>query len=87
MYIYTFVYICEDAVAGAPHDPAERQPRGCEAWWGVHREFLIDSLLVRIHFIVVRLGGPASRHGSLYFLFQVALNLLSSVGGQLGCRV
>jgi len=36
------------------------------------RGFFIDNLLVLIHF-----GGPASRHGSLSSLFQVALYLPS----------
>ena len=30
-----FVLVLEDAVVRPPHDPAERQPRGCEAWSGV----------------------------------------------------
>jgi len=43
------------------------------AWSTVQREreFFTDNLLVRIHL----LGGPASHHGIVYSLFQVALHL------------
>ena len=40
------------------------------------RDFFIVNLLVRDHFIIVMIG-PASRHGSLNSLFQVALHLPS----------
>ena len=41
------------------------------------REFFLDNLLVRIPYIIVMTSGPASRHGSLNSLFQVALHLPS----------
>ena len=41
------------------------------------KDFSIDNLLVRIHLSSRCLGGPASRHGSLSFIFQVALHLPS----------
>ena len=42
--------------------------------WG--REIFIDSLLVRVHFII-EINRPALRHGSLNSLFKVALYLPS----------
>jgi len=44
------------------------------------REFCIDNLLVRVHFIIVMIrwtGLAPSSHGSLNSLFQVALHLPS----------
>jgi len=40
------------------------------------REFFIDNLLVRIHYIIVMVSEPASRHRNLNSLFQVALQLI-----------
>jgi len=42
---------------------------GGERGQGRERESFIDNLLVRIHCIIVMIGGPASRHGSLNSLF------------------
>ena len=45
--------------------------------FGVQREFVVDNLLIRVHFIIEIFGGLASRHGSLNSLLQVALYLPS----------
>ena len=42
----------------------------------LEREIFIDNLLVRVHLIIER-SRPALRHGSLNFLFHVALYLPS----------
>jgi hypothetical protein len=41
------------------------------------RDFFIAKLLVRIHFIIEMFWAPASRHGSLNSLFQVACSIIS----------
>ena len=40
------------------------------------REIFIDNLLVRVH-LIIEISRPALRHGSLNFIFQVALYLPS----------
>ena len=39
-------------------------------------ETFIDNLLVRVH-LIIKMSRPALHHGSLNFLFQVALYLPS----------
>ena len=38
------------------------------------REIFIDNLLVRVH-LIIKMGRPALRHGSMNSLFQVVLYL------------
>ena len=40
------------------------------------KEIFIDNLLVRVH-LIIEMSRPALRHGSLNFLYQVALYLPS----------
>ena len=61
IHIYTFEALFE--AAGVAVIPRER-------------EIFIDNLLVRVH-LIIKMSRPALRHGSVNFLFQVALHLPS----------